>query len=204
MNASIFMERISNKVLAEPLIKIVDTEDIVGVVLRFHLLTELLIDSWICAKTSCAGLFGTEDDDRLLIECSNKIKMAENLGLPKEICSLVRKINKVRNDFAHRMNPDEIQKKHMSGLITLTKNLSQTIPDMDLTKEQGRFRDKNGNVICEIGIDDDTDHDKYKLLIMFYVILKAFTNNVSSTHSGKWDSYYDGFEYNMTFGGNKS
>lgn len=41
MDARIFMDSLQNKGVSKPLIKAVDTEDIVGVVLRFHLLTEL-------------------------------------------------------------------------------------------------------------------------------------------------------------------
>jgi len=187
MNANIFMNRVNESDIINSIIKVIDTEDLVGAVLRVHLISELLIDSWICARTDCNELFGTREDDRLQIECSKKISLARNLGLPKEICTLLKKLNKVRNDFAHKIESSDIDDKDMLSLIDLTKNLSSKLNNGFSIKTTTAFYRKDGSLICEIHIDESSEFNKFKLIIVINILIMAFTQDVSSKHTGAWD-----------------
>ncbi|WP_241647300.1 hypothetical protein [Rosenbergiella metrosideri] len=191
------MDSLQNKDISKPLIKAVDTDDIVGAVLRIHLIAELLIDSWISARTSCPNIFGSNKKDRILIECSKKISIAERLGLPGNVCKVISKINTIRNDFAHKINPDDIKEDDMVGLIQSATNMVNETSEAPIEDHTLRINDENEVLKYEITIKSPPELNKYKLLMILLLAMKIITNHVAKNHKGKWDSNYSQFDYSV-------
>lgn len=77
----------------------VETDDVLGMVLRAQLQVEQQIELFLVANVA---------DDMWAVAGSlpqnfdQKVKLAAALGLPKELCFAVSSLNQIRNKFAHR------------------------------------------------------------------------------------------------------
>ena len=89
-----------------------DTPDHILVILKGHLLVEQEINRLIEAKVAnpnplnLRGLYGPK--------FSHKVDLLEALILkpePVELWELCRKLNKLRNDFGHRLSPNDVEKR---------------------------------------------------------------------------------------------
>lgn len=111
MNFSIYMEIAGDDEFRKSIVKASSYSDTIGIVLRMHMLCELLTEAWICAACSQKDLFA-DGEERIRIDCQAKIKMARNLKLPKPLYNAMKVINKIRNKFAHQssvvISTDEI------------------------------------------------------------------------------------------------
>ncbi|EHL6631282.1 hypothetical protein KFL82_004782 [Salmonella enterica] len=101
MNLNVYMEIIGDNKPGLSFIEASASSDAVGIVLRMHLICELLTEAWVCAACNQRDLF-MDGDKPIRIECDTKLKLARNLGLPVPLYNAMKTINKVRNRFAHQ------------------------------------------------------------------------------------------------------
>ncbi|RRD90434.1 hypothetical protein EII21_05820 [Conchiformibius steedae] len=81
------------------------TDDIIGSVLRTHLVCEQFLAIWIYASCNQTGFLESGQ-----ISFHNKLKMAENLELPDYAVKIFNNINKIRNRIAHNIQQNEIDR----------------------------------------------------------------------------------------------
>ncbi len=105
------------------IINALDSDDIIGTVLRLHLMCEQALEARICAICNQENLFGKNSNESFIIEFDTKAKMALALGLNKTLFNLIKKINKIRNEFAHT-SLEEIPCNYIDSCWELTKNLA--------------------------------------------------------------------------------
>ncbi|MEQ5709909.1 hypothetical protein ABN327_20030 [Providencia huaxiensis] len=180
MNKQMFVDKISAIELPKLMIESALTEDDIGTVLRIHFLSEQLADAWICAACNAENFFG-EGNFSVRINCSDKFKLARNLGLPDPIYSCLKIINKIRNNIAHgngeiAIPTDAIEK--MVGLLKSfrvgndTDNLSIEAP-VGITNIE-----KSSKVIYSI-TDPDTPN-RVKLFICFSFLVPKLSFSIWS------------------------
>ncbi|MBN5205386.1 hypothetical protein JY462_11220 [Serratia marcescens] len=101
MNFNIYMEIAGDDKFNQSFIEASASSDAIGIVLRMHLMCELLAEAWACAACGQRDLF-MDGEKTIRIECDAKLKLARNLGLPTPLYNAMKMINKVRNKFAHQ------------------------------------------------------------------------------------------------------
>ena len=94
----------------EHLVAALETEDVLGAVLRAQLQIEQTIELFLEANVADQMW---EVVDSLPQNFSQKVTMAAALGFPKELCFAATAINQIRNKFAHKagwgLKPADIQ-----------------------------------------------------------------------------------------------
>ncbi|MDG2941163.1 hypothetical protein [Exercitatus varius] len=126
MNIEIFLKQFPlnpNKLNQKPwesLILAVQTEDIIGTVLRLHLFCEKTIEAYICGMCNQEQLLGynLSNNDKFIIDFSIKLKMAKSIGLPQKLYKVLSKLNLIRNAIAHVKDVD-IPKNHLQSAKTM-------------------------------------------------------------------------------------
>ena len=75
--------------------------DPIGVVLRIHFCIEAFLDLW------CKKITNTEDFfDFGFIGFDKKLSIAKKLGFPEDVACAFKRINKIRNKFAHDIDAE--------------------------------------------------------------------------------------------------
>ncbi|ATG17188.1 hypothetical protein CO695_13110 [Providencia alcalifaciens] len=120
MNKQMFEDKIAKIGAAKLMIQAIRTEDDIGAVLRIHLLCEQLSEAWICAACNADNFFG-EGNYSVKINCSDKFKLARNLGIPDTLCSGLKMINAIRNNLAHGSGHNLISDESIDKLVNLLK-----------------------------------------------------------------------------------
>lgn len=83
----------------EHLVAALETDDVLGAVLRAQLQVEQIIEVFLEA-TVAPDMWDVVDAlPQLFVQ---KVTMAAALGFPKELCAAVLALNQIRNKFAHR------------------------------------------------------------------------------------------------------
>lgn len=92
-------------------------------VMSFHLIFEYLIEHWINFKLNRGvSLFSGIEK----IGFHNKLYIAKNIGLPKEIFKALSVINDERNSFAHKIFKKSIQRSNIIKIAKLADNIKAT------------------------------------------------------------------------------
>ena len=103
----------------------VNSRDDTGVVLRLHLLSEQVIENFICAKCNQPNMFWfieKSKKEKITISYDHKLKMAKTLGLPDAIYKVFARLNKMRNMLAHRVGDVTLNMSIFEGLSDIVKN----------------------------------------------------------------------------------
>lgn len=79
---------------------LMDTQDLIGVVLRVHFSLEELLNIWCNKITNCDDFFDFDNS----VSFALKLKIANKLGLPSDLSNFFKLFNTLRNKFAHRAN----------------------------------------------------------------------------------------------------
>ncbi|WGE51477.1 hypothetical protein NYR68_03585 [Actinobacillus equuli subsp. haemolyticus] len=160
----------SSKKNPEPwhvLIKAVNTTDIIGTVLRLHLVLEKTIETYVCIITNQKNLFGfsSVDNEKFIIECSTKLKMAKAIGLPSKLYKASSKINKIRNEIAHITDVTISESDLKSALAHLTQYLAEQ--DENILKYGLELRESDGTILYNktFGDKDISNKDKFILIV---------------------------------------
>lgn len=171
MNKQMFVDKANEIEIPKLMIQAIITEDDIGAVLRIHLLCEQLAEAWICAACDADNFFG-EGDYSVRINCSDKFKLARNLGLPASIYSCLRIINKIRNDVAHKHNFDLIPQSSIDSLINLLKDFrAGDSPDSLTINASLVYRKADGSSSEEHSVHNENTPNRIKLYICFSLIM---------------------------------
>lgn len=90
---------ISRIMNSDNLLKMMDSSDILGVVLRAHFGLESALDYWCDKITNNNNFF-----DFGFIGFDKKLSIAHKLGLPNDVYAVFKEFNKIRNSSAHQIN----------------------------------------------------------------------------------------------------
>ncbi|AUV26652.1 hypothetical protein HV265_08775 [Citrobacter sp. RHBSTW-00678] len=144
MNFYVFMNVAQFDVVPDSMIQIMSTTDNIGAVLRSHLICEQLAEAWVCGICNNENVFGTADD-RVKIECNAKLKVARNLGLPIPLYNAMKRLNTLRNLFAHTHQADISD----NVIASITDNIRSMSPDrtlVGLADPEIEIYDEDGSV----------------------------------------------------------
>ena len=186
MDAKIYMDVFTSIDVNGFIIRASQTEDSTGTVLRVHLLCEKMIEAWVCASTGFAQLFD-DDGNQLLIECSSKLKLAKNTGLPEGLCKAFKVINTLRNDVAHNPSRQDIPDTKISSIRAHLDNHLKS-KNKDLTeKHYIQTSSDKGDEVKYVTFDSAEPSNKQKLCLALSIIVGEMTVEVASRNK-KWDN----------------
>lgn len=197
MDARIFMNYYTSIDLNGLLLKAATIDDDTGTTLRIHLLCERLVEAWICACSGNAYVFG-DDAKRLRMECSSKIEMAKNFGLPSDICEAIGVINSLRNDIAHNVSKQEIPDSRIQSIAAKTSNHIAKTNEKPLDNCYITIFDENGNEQETVTLKSESSKNRLKLYLIFGEILRHVMLVIAKKHSGKWDNDFSQHQYAIT------
>lgn len=197
MDARVFMNYYTAIDVNDLFLKAETIDDDVGTTLRLHLLSERLIESWICACCSNSGLFG-KDKNRVLVECSAKIEMAINLGLPENLGKALKVLNSLRNDIAHNPAKHSIPDSRIQSFAEKTENHLRISSDATLAKRYVTVNDQHGNEVATITMDSDSSKNRLKLCLIFSTLMQEMMKFVASKHDKRWDNDFTQHQYSFT------
>lgn len=120
MNTAILNAFFLDNRVWERLESAITSEDDIGVVLRGHLLTERLIETWCCAASGNKNFFDGFGEN-ITLSYLAKLKLAFNFGLSEFSYNELKKINKIRNNGAHKPDDTLLTDENINGLIELIK-----------------------------------------------------------------------------------
>ena len=178
MNFNIYMEIAGDDKFNQSFIEASASSDAIGIVLRMHLMCELLAEAWACAACNQKDLF-VDGEQTIRIECDAKLKLARNLGMPKPLYNAMKVINKVRNKFAHQ--PSSIITE--AEICSIADNLLN-MPNHDMSLNDDGFGIKtlnaDGTPKCEYVYKNAPFEIKLLILtsrVFYLTTLSASQNN---------------------------
>jgi hypothetical protein len=167
-------------------IKASQTDDSTGTVLRVHLLCEKMVEAWVCASTGFPQLFD-DDGSQLLIECSSKLKLAKNTGLPDGLYKAFKVINTLRNDIAHNPSRQEIPNSKIASIRSHLDNHLGSKGKELTGKNYIKTFNENGEYLGYATFDSEESSNKLKLSLALNIIVGEMAVEVSSRNK-KWDN----------------
>lgn len=169
MNAKMFIELGGHSNNVNILFDAITTDDLLGTVLRIHLACEQLVEFWIFSAVNNENIFN-EDNGRLSVNFYSKLVIANNLGLPSTLFNVIKKINHIRNKFAHRNTNISISESDFISMIDNLNNCKLTVPDFSVIEGVTTFNINNTTVDYCLG--DESTPDKYRLAIIYSHLLR--------------------------------
>ncbi|WP_272577019.1 MULTISPECIES: hypothetical protein [unclassified Providencia] len=171
MNKQIFIDKVNEIGVNKLLMQAIRTEDDIGAVLRIHLLSEKLAEAWICAACDADNFFG-EGNYSVRINCSDKFKLARNLGVPDELYSSLKMINSLRNNLAHGSGHNLVSDESINKLVNLLKGFQlENQSDKWNIDAPLLVRDQDGLAVNEYSINDKNTPNRVKLFICFAFLM---------------------------------
>lgn len=171
MNKQMFINKVNEIGVNKLLMQAIRTEDDIGAVLRIHLLSEQLSEAWICAACDAGNFFG-EGNYSVRINCSDKFKLARNLGVPDALYSALKMINSIRNNLAHGSGHNLISNESIEKLVNLLKGFQLENPaDAWQIDDPLLVKSKDGSTITEYTIYDENTPNRLKLFICFAFLM---------------------------------
>ncbi|MGG4610168.1 hypothetical protein [Providencia sp. Me31A] len=179
MNKQIFIDKLAETDSVELMIQSIFTEDDIGAVLRIHLLCEQLSEAWICAACDANNFFG-EGNYTIRMNCSDKFKLVKNLGLPEQLCSCLRIINKIRNNAAHQIGRELIPNESIDSLIKILREYKADNPSDDLSIDSPlETYNEDGTISGNYSILDKGTPNRIKLFICYVVLYKKIIFSIN-------------------------
>lgn len=189
MNAKIFMTVFSEMALPDYVLKATLTEDVIGTVLRIHLICEQAAEAWICGVAGSEAVFGS-GKDRVIIECDKKLKIAKNLGLPDQLFKAFKTINSLRNDIAHNHDKEDIPNSKIQSIKDSLNNYKIGSSHENLDDIPFNLFDESGGNPKEYFLWSDDMPNKLKLCALTMHLISKLTITVAQSHKGRWDNDY--------------
>lgn len=197
MNARIFMDYCQAIDVSALMLRAVQSDDDIGTTLRLHLLCERMVEAWICTCSDCPELFGTERQ-KVLIECSAKIAMAGNLGIPSELIKALKTFNSLRNELAHNPAMQKIADSRIQSLKdTLTDYCKQYPVGPNLEESKVGIFDEHGQLTEEVSLGSDSSKNRLKLVLLFSKLMHALIQFVAVNHKESWDNQFSQYNYDV-------
>ncbi|MBC8955048.1 hypothetical protein [Xenorhabdus sp. PB62.4] len=175
MNPQIFADQIGELALPELTLQAALTDDVIGSVLRIHLMCEQILEFWICAACNQENFFG-DGNKRIRINFETKLNIARNVGLPVPLYNCTKIINKIRNEVAHDHDFKDIPNDKISNLVNLLNSYRLDTPADKYSDELPmKVSNDDGSVKGIYSINDPETPNKAKLFICFTMLkLKIF------------------------------
>ncbi|VVJ28262.1 hypothetical protein [Klebsiella variicola] len=143
-----------------------ENSDELGFILTIHLVCERIVETWIEAASNNRNLF----HDIKSLSFSAKLQMAKNCDIPEYFYIFSRKLNIVRNQFAHNLEKTSISNDDLRNL----EYCAQFLPDDAIGKNihTNKIITKNGE--CKY---TDTTKNKKIGMIFFLVYSNLLANS---------------------------
>ncbi|MFE8048137.1 hypothetical protein [Brenneria goodwinii] len=168
MNIQSFINYYGTIGMAQPMIKIANSEDDLGVVLRIHLLCEKFLEAWICGITGHDNLFiEAPQTGDFKMEFSQKLKMCQLTGLPESAYKSIKKINDIRNSFAHRLSVTAIQDSEIDSVHHHVGRLAETYLSFPLSEFQMETYDEDGQTKYRYELESRDTPNRAKLVCLY-------------------------------------
>ncbi|WP_146258420.1 MULTISPECIES: hypothetical protein [unclassified Pseudomonas] len=134
------------------LLKILQSEDDLGAVIRSHIIIEQYLNKIIESR-----LVSADHYKKIKLNYHNTIKLAIALGLDPRLEKALNALGTLRNDFAHKLRP-EISKQDVKNLYT---SLDET--DKELLQNSFNLTRKNSPALGISNYQELSPKDKYIL-----------------------------------------
>jgi len=163
---NMFMDIYGTREFAAATISVIDSDDDLTSVLKLHLLTERLLEAWICGRTE-VDVFSSEGEPRCELPYSSKLSLAARLGFPLPAYNVLKKLNKMRNEFAHRLSASCISDNYLDSMLANTEMMPLG-PDMITIKEMGYQRfTPTGDTKVKYMYSEENTPSRIKLLLIY-------------------------------------
>ncbi|MBQ4768311.1 hypothetical protein F9U42_14305 [Pectobacterium versatile] len=172
MKIQSFMNYYGSVGIALPMIKIANSEDDLGVVLRIHLLCEKFLEAWICGITGHDNLFSeAPQSGDFQMEFFQKLKMCQLTGLPESAYKSIKKINDIRNSFAHRLSVTAIKDSEIDSVYHHVGKLAETYLSFPLSKFQIKTNDEDGKTKYRYELESRDTPNRAKLICLYSALI---------------------------------
>ncbi|WP_455810772.1 hypothetical protein [Pseudomonas graminis] len=167
MNIFIFQRLFDNRSVHKALIASTECTDDIGVALRLHLITENFLEAFICASIGKENLFDPKPNSGRPFKLNyfKKLELAEKFGLPIQSFRVLDKFNSLRNDLAHKITTETIDKNLIASLADLVRNLDNDI-DLRLDDECAEFFNAQGTSNGVFPFKSEETPNRIKLIII--------------------------------------
>ncbi|MDX7988643.1 hypothetical protein FE392_15105 [Xenorhabdus sp. 12] len=147
------------------------TDDVIGSVLRIHLMCEQILESWICAACNQKDFFGDGDKRRIRINFETKLNIARNVGLPEPLYNSIQIINRIRNTIAHNHECKEIPSDKIIALVNFLDSYRLDIPAGKHSSEMDmQVFNEDGSVKGSYSFSDPETPNQIKLFACFLML----------------------------------
>ncbi|EBQ7118747.1 hypothetical protein ACFERN_002163 [Salmonella enterica] len=180
MDTCIFADHFTSIDSSNMLLKAVLTDDDLSATLRLHLISEKLIESWICAVCGSSSLF-VNTKFPVQIETFSKINMAINMGFPEEIGRAFLVLNSLRNDVAHNPLKSSIPDSRIQSFAAMTNNYLVASGLKTLDTRTAIIRDEDGKITETITMDSGCQN-RLKLCFIFTELLSIVLRIIAQKH----------------------
>lgn len=146
-------------------IQMIETEDNIGCILRGHFVIENFLNIYVSDRV------GVQDFFNFRINFNEKLKIAERLGIKKEIYSSIKVLNNIRNDLAHKhqhvITTQTIE--NFKNTVNQIKLINDSFPDINHMKIQ--LFDKDNQHISKT-YDFTSGDGRIKLIIIIALLIQ--------------------------------
>ncbi|BEN77780.1 hypothetical protein SMKC082_11900 [Serratia marcescens] len=140
MNIKLFQEAFRDKATNLQMLEALRSPDEVGSVLRMHLYLERVIEAWVAAVTDNPKVFSSQSNS--FFTFSVKLEIAKNFDLPSDLYAATKMINKLRNDFSHKIHRkiEDIEIRNIEDTLKKAKHhkdlpaLTDIVMHLDVNK----------------------------------------------------------------------
>lgn len=180
MNLAIFQDTLYSIDVNDFVLKAAQTDDLIGAVLRLHLVGEKIIEAWICAASGFSNFFLEDKNKQFIIECDIKLKIAKNMGLPKSLCTTLKTLNSLRNSIAHDPKLQDIEPKKIDSMMEGLRNHLNDNGKRSLKDQRIKISNPSKTGYVEVGFDTNDISNKIKLSLILNILVGEIHKEVAA------------------------
>ncbi|HAG0017688.1 TPA: hypothetical protein G8O67_005080 [Salmonella enterica] len=180
MNVFIFANHLTSININDLYLKAMLMDDDIGTTLRLHLISERVVESWICASCGYDSVFVNKKNP-VKMDAIDKINMAINMGFPAGAGRALQVLNALRNDIAHNPLKSSIPDSRIQSLAEITNNYLISSGWKPLKDLKAEIFDEQGKLQTTITIESSCAN-RLKLCLIFSQILSAILELVVKEH----------------------
>ncbi|ENU0754767.1 MULTISPECIES: hypothetical protein [Enterobacteriaceae] len=128
--------------------------DQLSAVLVIHMVCEKILETWIEASSHNKNFF----NNSVSLTFNNKLIIAKNFSFPNECFQFMKKLNAIRNKFAHQIDKTEMTEEEINSLYNSLSEFIAREPEFDPKTSSIESRKKRYKY---------TDNNNIKLLLLF-------------------------------------
>ncbi|MXS93406.1 hypothetical protein [Serratia marcescens] len=167
MDPQIFHSIFDNDRVVTSMIKVSESEDDLGFLLRLHLISEAYLEALISSALRKIDLFSDESKDGINLKLGfpAKTTLALKLGMPLAAYKAFSAINSHRNKAAHQLNREIIDSELINKIYNLVDSIGSYEKD-ELTKHGAIFYNDDGSLRKKYIFSENETPNRIKLLIL--------------------------------------